>query len=126
MEILSKRSKLVSIKTCWECPHYYNKFNPHCNKIEQPIPWDGVSMLQIPEWCPLPDGDDQITYESLMEANRKESVDYNIIFRGEEWHITMSWIQTDGKVVWYDGTTYRNGVAYHRIFSPEDVDSRLL
>jgi hypothetical protein len=60
-----------------------------------------------------------------MEANNKESVDYNIIFNGEEWHITMSWVQMNGTVVWYDGTTYRDGVAFHRIFSPEEVEKRL-
>jgi len=49
------RIKLLSIKTCWQCPHFYNSLNPHCNMEEKPIPWNRVSPLEIPKWCPLPD-----------------------------------------------------------------------
>jgi len=57
-----------------------------------------------------------------MEANRKERCDFDVMHNEEQWHIEMSWIQTDGNVAWYDGATYRDGVKFMRIFSPSEID----
>jgi len=57
-----------------------------------------------------------------MEANRKESTDFIINFRGEKWHIVMAWMQSNGDPAWYDGVIHRDGVAFHRTFSPSEID----
>ena len=56
-----------------------------------------------------------------MEANRKERCDFDIVLKGETWHIDMAWIGAGREVAWYDGTTHRDGVAFHRIFSPTEI-----
>ena len=56
-----------------------------------------------------------------MEANRKESCDFNVIINNEEWHIEMAWIQANGEPAWYEGKTYRNGVCFTQIFSPDKI-----
>jgi hypothetical protein len=56
-----------------------------------------------------------------MEANRKESCDFKAMFRGEEWHIRSVYIQSDGKVAWYDGNTCRDGVRVYRTFSGDEI-----
>ena len=57
------------------------------------------------------------------EANRKESCDFRVNYDGREWHITMCWLTTGGEVCWYEGTTHKNGVPFHRTFSPAQVQS---
>lgn len=55
------------------------------------------------------------------EANRKERCDFTVTFSGEQWEIDMAWISIDGTVAWYDGRTYRDGVSFHRIFTPDEI-----
>lgn len=57
-----------------------------------------------------------------MEANRKEQCDFDIDYNGERWHIEMVWKQSNGKIAWYDGITYRDGVAFYRIFGPKQLN----
>jgi len=57
-----------------------------------------------------------------MEANRKERCDFDVSFRGEEWHIEMMWIQANGGVAWYDGGIFRKGTKFMRTFSPSEID----
>lgn len=56
-----------------------------------------------------------------MEANRKESCDFNVRFLGEDWHIDMAWIQKNGDPAWYDGRITRDGVTFMRIFHPGEI-----
>ena len=57
-----------------------------------------------------------------MEANYRETCDFEIDRLGEKWRITGCWIiRYDNTVAWWDGETIRNGIKFHRIFNRNEV-----
>jgi hypothetical protein len=57
-----------------------------------------------------------------MEANYKQSCDFNVDILGETWKITGCWkLRYDDSVAWWDGETIRGGVKFHRIFGKSDI-----
>ena len=61
-----------------------------------------------------------------MEANIMESVNLKIKVNGEVWEIHSVWLDIYYKAVWYDGRTYRNGVSFHRIFTPKEIATNVI
>lgn len=56
-----------------------------------------------------------------MEANRKESCDFEVEFNGETWHITSEYIMPGGRTAWFDGNTCRRGIRFYRTFSTNEI-----
>ena len=57
-----------------------------------------------------------------MTTPRIATSDYNITYTGETWHITKSYISSAGHVMWYAGSTIRNGIPIVRSFSEDEID----
>jgi len=56
-----------------------------------------------------------------MEANYREDCDFEIDRLGEKWKITGCWkLRYDNSIAWWEAETTRNGIKFHRIFSPKE------
>ena len=61
-----------------------------------------------------------------MEANIKERIDLKANFNNEVWEIDFVWMDNYGRAVWYDGITFRDGVCFHRIFTPSEIAGKFI